>query len=196
MKEDNQQTIWDSIAEKMLLEFAKCGCPIIRATTSLSWGFLKGKRHGKLSIHFATVQETIETAFRIISENQFHSVRNSRRDVWRIRISSRKNGATCCDGAINRAQCNQDRIFFGKWWPCISKFSNNWSQFTTKKNLVNSAWMQNFWMFWRMDSVTWRKTLEIQHNSIQWLVVNTLFQSINITTEKMDPRKHPKIVAQ
>ena len=54
-----------------------------------------------------------------------HSTRNSRRDVWRTRISSRKNGATCCDGAINRAQCDQDRIFFGKWWPCTSKISTN-----------------------------------------------------------------------
>ena len=50
----------------MLLEFAESGCPISRATTPLSRGNLKSKGHGKLSIHFAAVEETIETIFRII----------------------------------------------------------------------------------------------------------------------------------
>ena len=71
MKEDSPQGIWDNLAEKMLLEFAQSGCPIFRATTPLSRGQLKSKEHGKLSIHFAAVQETIETIFRIIvSANQ------------------------------------------------------------------------------------------------------------------------------
>ena len=55
----------------MLIEFAESGCPIFRARTPLSRGQLKSKGHGKLSIHFAAVQETIETIFRIIvSANQ------------------------------------------------------------------------------------------------------------------------------
>ena len=66
IKEDNPQGIWDKIAEKMLLEFAESGCPIFRATTPLSRGQLGSKGHGKLSIHFAADQETIETIFRII----------------------------------------------------------------------------------------------------------------------------------
>ena len=71
MKEDSPQGIWDKLAEKMLIEFAESGCPIFRATTPLSRGQLKSKGHGKLSIHFAAVQETIETIFRIIvSANQ------------------------------------------------------------------------------------------------------------------------------
>ena len=51
----------------MLLEFAESGCPIFRATTPLSRGKLKSKGYGKLSIHFAADQETIETTFRIIA---------------------------------------------------------------------------------------------------------------------------------
>ena len=44
---------------------------IFRATTPLSRGQLKSKGHGKLSIHFAADQGTIETIFRIIvSANQ------------------------------------------------------------------------------------------------------------------------------
>ena len=63
--------IWDHIAEKMLLEFAKSGCPIFRATTPLSRCKLKSKGHRKLSIHYCADQETTETIFRIIvSANQ------------------------------------------------------------------------------------------------------------------------------
>ena len=55
----------------MLLEFAESGHPIFRATTPLSRGQLKSKGHGKLSIHFAADELTIETTFRIIiSVNQ------------------------------------------------------------------------------------------------------------------------------
>ena len=66
MEENSPQGIWDHIAEKMLLEFAESGCPIFRATTPLSRCKLKSKGHGKLSLHFAADQETIETFFRII----------------------------------------------------------------------------------------------------------------------------------
>ena len=71
MEEDSPQGIWDHIAEKMLLEFAESTSPIFRATTPLSRGQLRSKGHGKLSIHFAATQATIETVFRIIvSANQ------------------------------------------------------------------------------------------------------------------------------
>ena len=69
--ENSPQGIWDHIAERMLVELAERGCPIFRATTTLSRGKLKSKGHGKLSIQFAADQETIETVFRIIvSANQ------------------------------------------------------------------------------------------------------------------------------
>ena len=55
----------------MLLEFAESGHPTFRATTPLSRGQIKSKGHGKLSIHFAADEFTIETIFRIIiSVNQ------------------------------------------------------------------------------------------------------------------------------
>ena len=65
------QGAWDNITEQMLLEFAKSGHPIFRATTPLSRGQLKSKGRGKLSIHFAADQDTIDTIYRIIlSVNQ------------------------------------------------------------------------------------------------------------------------------
>ena len=66
--ENSTQGAWDNIAEQMLLEFAESGHPTFRATTPLSRGILKGKGHGKLSIHFDT---TVDTIYRIIlSVNQ------------------------------------------------------------------------------------------------------------------------------
>ena len=54
-----------------MLEFAESGHPIFRATTPLSRGNLKSKGRGKLSIHFAADQDTIDTIYRIIlSVNQ------------------------------------------------------------------------------------------------------------------------------
>ena len=65
-EENSPQGIWDHIADKMLLEFAESGCPIFRATTPLSKGIVKSKGRGKLSIHFAADEHTIDTIFRII----------------------------------------------------------------------------------------------------------------------------------
>ena len=53
------------------------------------------------------------------------SLQSSRGDVWRVWIPSRENGTTCCDGTIKfltRAQCFQDRSFFGFWWPSEPRF--------------------------------------------------------------------------
>ena len=69
--ENSPQGAWDHTAEEMLLEFAESAHPIFRATTPLSRGQLKSKGRGKLSIHFAADELTIETFFRIIiSDNQ------------------------------------------------------------------------------------------------------------------------------
>ena len=67
ISEDSPQGVWDKNAERMLVEFAESGCPIFRATSPLSRCQLKSKGHGKLSIHFAADQETIETIFRTIT---------------------------------------------------------------------------------------------------------------------------------
>ena len=70
-EENSPQGALDHIADEMLLEFAETGHPIFRATTPLSRCKLKSKGHGKLSIHFAADQDTVDTIFRlIISVNQ------------------------------------------------------------------------------------------------------------------------------
>ena len=68
---NSSQGALDHIADEMLLEFTESGHPIFRATTPFSRGLLKSKGRGKLSIHFAADEHTIETFFRIIiSANQ------------------------------------------------------------------------------------------------------------------------------
>ena len=115
IKEDSPQGICDKLAEKMLLEFAESGCPIFRATTPLSRGQLKSKGHGKLSIHFAAVQETIETIFRkIVSANQL-SLYGAVAEMCEEYEPPRQIGTTLCGGGtINCAQCDQDRSSFGE----------------------------------------------------------------------------------
>ena len=61
MEEDSPQGAWDHIVDEMLLEFAESGHPTFRATTPLSRGILKSKGRGKLSIHFAADEFTIDT---------------------------------------------------------------------------------------------------------------------------------------
>ena len=64
--ENSPQGEWDQVAEDMLLEFAKNGHPIFRATTPLSRGQLKSKVRGKLSFHFNADQDTADSVYRTI----------------------------------------------------------------------------------------------------------------------------------
>ena len=71
MQEDLVKDNGHFIEERMQFHFDESDVQIFRATTPLSRGQLKSKRHGKLSIHNAADQETIETIFRIpVSANQ------------------------------------------------------------------------------------------------------------------------------
>ena len=70
ISEDSPQGVGDTMAERMLLDFAESGHPIFRAASPLSRGRLKSKGHGKLSIHYAADLETIETFSHIVSANQ------------------------------------------------------------------------------------------------------------------------------
>ena len=76
---------------------------------------LRSKGHGKLSIHFAASQETIETMFRIIvSANQL-SLYGAVAEMCEEyeSLHDRSGRLLYGDGTINCAQCDQDRRFFG-----------------------------------------------------------------------------------
>ena len=68
---DRPQGEWDTMAEKMMLEFAQSGHPIFRATRPLSRGQLESKGHGNLSKNYCADLETTKMVFRtIMSVNQ------------------------------------------------------------------------------------------------------------------------------
>ena len=61
----------DRVAESMMIRFGESEHTVFRATSPLSRGTLESKGGGKLSIHFCTDGETIETVFpTIFSVNQ------------------------------------------------------------------------------------------------------------------------------
>ena len=87
--ENSPQGEWDNIAEKMLLEFAESGHLVFRPTTPLSRGALKSKERGKLSIHFAADQDTIDTIYRIILSISSVSTEQWQlyaKNLWTIKI--------------------------------------------------------------------------------------------------------------
>ena len=65
--EDSPQSAWDTMAELMMIKFAESGHPVFRSTSPLHRGELKSKTDGKLSIHYCTDFDTIETVFRTIA---------------------------------------------------------------------------------------------------------------------------------
>ena len=123
MEDNSPQGAWDNIAEEMLLEFAESGHPIFRATTLLSRGQLKSKGHGKLLIHFAADQWTIETIFRITvsakqlspygavantcEEFETHQDRSGQKFLWRM--TSHHTRVFCCSDMKNESNCFHKR---------------------------------------------------------------------------------------
>ena len=80
MTQRSKTTFWEEIKRDWICG-KKSGHPVFRATSPLSRGTLKSKGGAKLSIHFCTDGDTIETVFRtIISVNQ-HSIHGAVSDV-------------------------------------------------------------------------------------------------------------------
>ena len=159
MEENSPQGIWDPVADKMLLEFAESGLPIFRATTPLSRCKLQSKGRGKLSIHFAADQETIETIFRIIVfANQLNLYGGSRKHVWRMWIPSRTidqgNLMWWWDNQLSSVKSRQKflwimttqriRIF------CCNDMKNESTCFHKKTKWVNFVWMQDSYMLLKL----------------------------------------------
>ena len=65
---ERSQREWERVAESMMIRFGESGHPVFRATSPLSRGTLKSKGGGKLSLHFCSDGDTIETVFRTSTE--------------------------------------------------------------------------------------------------------------------------------
>ena len=186
MKEDSPQGIWDHIAEKMLVEFAESGCPIVRATTPLSRSKLKSKGHGKLSIHFAATQATIETVFRII--------------VCANQLSLYGAVAEMCEeyeslhdrsGQLDKVLGQSIVLSEIKTEVPLENDDPAYQNFLLQqyKERIERLSQQNGLSKFGMDA-GFLSVVEIGHNFMQWPVVNTLKRRRCITTKRMDPGKH------
>ena len=163
----------DDIADEMLLEFAESGHPTFRATTPLSRGQIKSKRHGKLSIHFAADDFTIDTIFRIVLSNNQLSVYGA--------------VAALCEEFENHRDGSNLRFWWGNQLfsvklkqkslcrmktPWIIKFNGN-----ITFNELNRFHQKIKWIcvLLKLDNISWPKKLVTKNNFVQWLVANTLF---------------------
>ena len=90
---------------------------MFRVTSPLSRGQLKRKGHGKLSIHYAADQETIETIFRImVSANQlslFGAVAEICEEYEFLHERTVRPVVMGQSSSSRPAQCDQDRCTFG-----------------------------------------------------------------------------------
>ena len=150
MKEDSPQEIWDKLAAKMLIEFAESGCPIFCAATPLSRGQLRSRGHGKLSIHFAAVQETIETIFRIlVSANQLSLYVAVAEICEEFETLHDRSGRL--DGVMGQSivlSAIKTEVLLESDDPAYQNFLSQ--QFEER---INFVWTQDFWVLWRMDSI-------------------------------------------
>ena len=127
--------------------------------------------------------------------------RSSRKDVWRVWIPTRENGETRSDEAVKfliRAQCDQNRISFGFWWPCESR-SYIAAKWRTNWKLSQQDKLNKFCMDTGFSSVVKVGQYFMSKDNgkiVQWLDVNGLYQAImnhhneedgSRETQKLDP---------
>ena len=207
--EKSPQRIWDKIEEKMLVQFADSGCPIFRVTTPLSRCKLKSKGHGKLSIHFAADQETIETIFRkIVSANQLNlygAVAKMCEECESLHDRSEQPEMVMGQSSVlNEIKTEVPLENDDPAWETLhcNKMKIELRGFHNKIDWVNVVWMQDSWVLLKLDSISWRKTLE--NNFMQWPVVSTLFQEMmdhhnqkdgSMETQTLDPCWKSRLVA-
>ena len=170
------------MVERMMLELAEIQFSVLQVHCPLSRGRLKSIGHGKLSIHFCADLETIETIFRIIvSVNQLslhgavaeicEEYESLHERTGRPVVMGQSSSSLVLSVIKTEVPLTQRmKIFY------CNNIENELKSCHNRINWINFVWMQDFWVLLRMDSISWRKTLEISHNFMQWPVVNTLFQ--------------------
>ena len=168
--------------------------PTFRATTPLSKGFLKSKGRGKLSVHFAADQDTIDTIYRIIlSVNQlsiygavaaicdeFVGQQDRTGNLWLLMGQSIVLGEVKAEAPLHNESSHQ--------WPNSMEavHSTSWNRFHQKRKWVNSVRKAGFIRVVEVgpifrDQGHW----VILDNFAQWLVANTLYlEMIQLLNQK------------
>ena len=185
MEENSPQGIWDHIAEKMLMEFAESGCPIFRATTPLSRGKLKSKGHGKLSIHFtvpigqrlrlffAYLFLQISSVFTEQSRNMCEgceSLHDRSGQPDKVMGQSIVLSEIKTEVPLDNDDPAYQNLLLQRYEERIKSLSqtDRVSKFCMDAGFRSVVGIGQYFMT--------KETMEISENSIQWPVVNTLFQ--------------------
>ena len=153
IREDRPQGIWDKIAEKMLLEFAESGHPIFPRYDSI---VQRSTQKQRTWCAVDTLCDWPGEDWDNFSHNCFckpaQSLRSSRRDMWRVWIPSRKNGATCLWWGNQSCSVRSRQKFLWivmtqriKIFYC-NNMKNELRTCHNKISWVNFVWMQDFWV--------------------------------------------------
>ena len=190
--ENSPQGAWDNIAEHILLEFAESGHPIFRATTPLSRCNLKSKGRGKLSIHFAADQNTIDTIYRIIlSVNQlsvygavaavcdeFEGHQDTTGEPVILMGQPIVLGEVKAETLLHNENPMNDQIIWQQYIQQVESLSpeNKVSKFCKEAGFMRVVEVGQYFV---------TKALVILDNFAQWLVANTLFlEMIQLLNQK------------
>ena len=142
-------------------------------------GQLQNREHGKQSIHFAATQEIIKTTSRIfVSANQLSLYGAVAEMCKEYETLPDRSGRL--DWVMGQSLCSmrskQKFLWTMTTQHTLISYCNNLKNelqgFHKKTKWVNSVG-NRIWEW----TIPWWKTLEIWHNSTQWLVVNTLFRA-------------------
>ena len=166
----------------MLLEFEECGQPTFRATTPLSRGLPKSKGRGKLSIHFAADQDTVDTIYRIIlSANQlsvygavaaiceeFEDHQDRTGELVILMGQSFVLGEVKAEAPLHNENPMNDQIIWQQYIQQVESLS-------PEAKWVNSVRKQDLCVLLKLDNISWPETLVILDIFVQWLVANTPF---------------------
>ena len=197
MEENSPQWIWDHIAEKcwwnslrvdVQFSVQRLHCPDVNS---------EAKKHGKLSIHFAADQETIETIFRIIVfSNQLNlhgAVANMCAECESVNDRSGQPYIVMRHSIVSvksrqrflwRITSRHTRIFH------CNNMKNESNYFHQKTEWVNSVRKQDLCVLLKLDNISWPRTLVILDNFAQWLVANTLcLEMIQLHNQKDGSRE-------
>ena len=200
ISEDSPQGVWDNITEKDVgwirrkrmsnFSVLRAHCPEVNS---------KAKDMEKLSIHYATDLETVETIFRIIvSANQFSLYGAVAEICEEFESLHERTGRPVVGGSPHSCSVWSRQKFL--WtvmtrWIMIFHCSNMEKELKSCHNKTN--WVNLYGC--RISECCWNWTMlqnerhcRSLNNFMQWPVVNTLFQEkkTSITTKWMDPREH------
>ena len=186
----------------MLLEFTErmSNFPCYESVVQRSTQKKKSQGYGKLSIHCAA---DFWNDWNYFSHNCFckaaQSSQSSRRDMWRVWIPSRENGATRCDGSnkfLTRAERDQERSTFGLWWPgqprssFAARWRTNWKAVTRRQIeqiLYGREICEYCWNWTIRHDGRHCRIFTISCGGLSWIRSS---KRSSITTIRMDPMEY------